>query len=540
MSTSETYLSNPLLKKSNISIEFTTEQVEEYIRCGEDAEYFIEKYIKIVSIDKGLISFVPYDYQRKMIQTFVDNRFVLAKCPRQSGKSTTVTSYLLWRILFFDNQNVAILANKGRLANDLLEKIKLAYENLPKWIQQGVTTWNKGNIELENGSKVLAAATSSSAIRGGSYNTILLDEFAYIPRNIAEEFFTSVYPTISSGTTSQIIIVSTPHGMNHYYKMWVDAQEKRSLYIPIEVGWWETPGRDEAWKKQIIANTSEEQFRQEFECVFLGSANTLINPVKLKELTFKTPQTDKWGLNIYEEPKQNHLYIIPVDTAFGIGNDYSAFVVIDVTEIPYRIVAKYRSNKITPMLYPEIICRYATWYNEAYILPETNDVGATVAQALHNDLEYENIIMTHNKVGLGQSISTGFGTQQTQFGIRMTKQVKRLGCSVLKDLVEENKIIIEDFDIINEFSTFISRSNSYEAEDGYHDDLVMSLVIFCWFVRQPFFKELSDTDIRGRLAKEKYAAMLDDLLPPGFIDDGREENITNMDGFIFYGDDPKL
>jgi len=891
---SEVYLGNPQLKRTNVPIQFTQEQIDEYIKCSESPEYFAEHYIKIVNVDRGLVPFDMYDYQRDMIRKFDKNRFVITKMPRQSGKSTTVTAFILWRILFYDNQNVAILANKGRLAMDLLEKIKLAYENLPKWLQQGVVTWNKGNIEIENGSKVVSAATSSSAIRGGSYNCvdgnsvttvkingnvfdismkdlydliansskyicnnnyeaneyvfreqvhkvvptintnqllssglceretphntkkfgwpkqprksniltnqtphlgtqivdkndnwnqqeedvlclfyddthtnfrktqhktvsfgertpeklsvgppiiernekkdfqskygetekytvvrntskeyiqksywrnkirssheqnkqksrentkdrgissrneknrgvkgedaksknwlysmeqrktwnifrrnftenerceiesievltergfknfhgikrtndkktikvstdnntiictpehkiftidgyieaqycidrhilnqngkfelvnnlsenenidvydllevsdthsyycnnilvhqcIFLDEFAFVPRNIAENFFASVYPTISSGQSTQIIIVSTPSGMNHYYKMWIDAIENRSSYVPVEVHWRQIPGRDDAWRDETIRNTSEDQFRQEFECEFIGSSNTLISPIKLRELAFTTPNKDKWGLDIYEEPQINHSYLIPVDTAHGVGQDYSVFPIIDISVMPYKMVAKYRDNTISPMLFPEMIDRYGRWYNNAYVLPETNDIGQMVAEALHQDLEYENIITSIMKGRAGQRANFGFASR-SNFGVRMTKQVKRIGCSNFKDLIEGDKLIINDFETIEEMSTFVARLQSYEAEDGYHDDLVMCLVMFSWFIRQPAFKQLTSMDVRNKLSEERYGDMMDDLMPAGFIDDGVEEpesidNIRTDTGF---------
>jgi len=534
---SEFYLSNPLLKKANIPISFTEEHVEEHIKCANDVTYFVENYVKIVNVDRGLIPFEMYDYQRKMVETFSEHRFVIAKMPRQSGKSTTVTSYILWKILFQENQNVAILANKGRLANDLLEKVKLAYENLPKWMQQGVVIWNKGNIELENGSKVLASATSSSAIRGGSYNLLLLDEFAFVPRNIAETFFASVYPTISSGKSTQIIIVSTPYGMNHYYKMWTDAIENRSLYVPIEVHWSDIPGRDDKWREETIKNTSEEQFRQEFECQFIGSTNTLINPVKLRAMAFVTPKRDKVGVDIYEEPIPNHIYVMTVDTAHGVGMDYSAFVVIDVTQIPYKLVAKFRSNTISPMIYPEVIALTGQKYNTAHVLGETNDVGQMVIESLHRDLEYENVLTTVNKNRMGQRVNPGF-VGRSAFGVKTTNQVKRIGCSNLKDMVDSDKILIQDFDVIEELSTFVQKGSSYQAEEGHHDDLVMSLVLFGWLIRQQVFRDLSNTDVRHKLAQERYAELMDDLLPAGFVDDGQIEDpdeIESLDMFSTNG-----
>ena len=389
---SKTYLGNPNLKRFGVTIQYTKEQVEEYIKCAKDVEYFARTYVKIVNVDHGLMPFKMWDFQAKMLHTFADNRFSICKLPRQVGKSTTSIAYILWLVLFTDQQNVAILANKGSLARDLLAKLQLAYEYLPIWLQQGVVVWNKGNIELENGSKVLAAATSSSAVRGGSFNLIFLDEFAHVQRNLADAFFASTYPTISSGKTTKIIIVSTPLGMNHFYRMWTDAIEGNSEYAPVEINWSDVPGRDEEWKKQTIANTSEEQFRQEFECEFIGSSSTLINPMKLRELTHVRPQKDKFNLDYYEAPDPKKSYIMVFDVSEGVGGDYSAISVFDVSQVPYRQVAKYRDKNVSPLLFPDVIYRFARWYNNAYVLGETNNIGQQVVNSLFMDLEYENVI----------------------------------------------------------------------------------------------------------------------------------------------------
>ena len=528
---SETYLGNPNLKRSNVNIEFTEETVTEYIKCAKDPVYFIRNYVQIVNVDRGLIPFEMYDFQQGMVETFDANRFVICKLPRQSGKSTTVTAYMLWLILFNDNQNIAICANKGALARDLHAKIKLAYEHLPKWLQQGVVVWNKGDIELENGSKIVAAATSSSAIRGGSYNLIFLDEFAFVGNNMADEFFSSVYPTISSGTTTKVFIVSTPSGMNHFYKMWADAEEQRSNYIPISVHWSEVPGRDDKWKTETIQNTSEEQFKQEFECEFLGSANTLINPNKLSNLTFRQP-IEVWNeVEIYHNQEAGREYVISVDTSRGVGLDYSAFVVFDITEMPYKVVAKYRSREISPLLYPSIVYTTGMRYNEAFVMVELNDIGQQVADILHQDLEYENLLITSVRGRGGQRIGGGF-TKNIQLGVKTTKTVKSIGCSNLKDLVENDKLIIEDYDTIVELSSFISRKNSYAAEDGEHDDLVMCCVLFSWLVRQDYFKDLTDTDIRTKIYNEKIQMLEDESLAFMVMDDGQPDpNVIEMDDF---------
>ncbi len=524
------YLGNPNLKNVAQKINWTEENLTTYMLCKEDSEHFIRNFVKIIHVDRGLVSFEMYDYQKDMVHTFNDNRFVICKMPRQTGKSTTIIAYLLHYVLFNENVNVAILANKGAVARELLSRLQLAYEHLPKWLQQGVVIWNKGNIELENGSKILASATSGSAVRGSSFNIIFLDEFAHVPSNIAEQFFTSVYPTISSGESTKVLIVSTPLGMNMFYKMWADAQEKRNNYVPLEVHWSQVPGRDEKWKQETIKNTSEVQFTQEFECEFIGSTHTLISATKLRTMVFKTPVFSKNGLDVYEEPIKNALYCMIVDTAQGKDQDYSAISIFDISQIPYRQVAKYRSNKISPMLYPDIIFHIGKKYNMSWVLLEVNDVGSQVAETLHYDLEYENIIVSSMKGRAGQQIGGGFA-KNIQLGIRTSKQLKRIGCSALKEMIESDKLIISDFDTISELTTFAVKNNSYEAEEGSNDDLAMTLVIFSWLVQQRYFKDLTDLDIRKKLADEQMKALEEDLLPFGIIDDGRDaQTFTDNSG----------
>ena len=527
---SDFYLGNPNLKNVAQKINWTEENLTEYMLCKEDSEHFIRSFVKIIHVDRGLVSFEMYDYQKDMVHKFNDNRFVICKMPRQTGKSTTIIAFLLHYVLFNENVNVAILANKGAVARELLSRLQLAYEHLPKWLQQGVVIWNKGNIELENGSKILASATSGSAVRGSSFNIIFLDEFAHVPSNIAEQFFTSVYPTISSGESTKVLIVSTPLGMNMFYKMWADAQEKRNNYVPVEVHWSQVPGRDEKWKQETIKNTSEVQFTQEFECEFIGSTHTLISATKLRTMVFKTPIFSKNGLDVYEEPIKNALYCMVVDTAQGKDQDYSAISIFDISQIPYRQVAKYRSNQISPMLYPDIIFQIGKKYNMAWILLEVNDVGSQVAETLHYDLEYENIIVSSMKGRAGQQIGGGFA-KNIQLGIRTSKQLKRIGCSALKEMIESDKLIISDFDTISELTTFAVKHNSYEAEEGSNDDLAMTLVIFSWLVQQRYFKDLTDLDIRKKLADEQMRALEEDLLPFGIIDDGRDvQTFTDNSG----------
>ena len=523
------YLGNVNLKRIGIELSYTEEQVREIVKCSEDPVYFIKNYVKIVNVDKGLVQFEMWPFQEDMVKTFHENRFSIAKMPRQVGKTTTAAGYMLWCVLFQENYSIAILANKGSLARDILGRIQYSYEYLPIWLQQGIKIWNKGNIELENGSKIGAFATSAAGVRGGSYNLIFLDEFAFVPKNMADEFFTSTYPVISSGKTTKVVIVSTPYGLNHFYKMWVDATEGRSTYKPCEVHWSMVPGRDQAWKEETIRNTSEEQFRQEFETEFIGSSATLISGAKLRSLAFFNPIATEDCLDIYDQPQPGRLYICTVDCAEGVEQDYSTINVLDVTESPYKQVAKYRNNKIPLLFFPTVIYSIAQRYNEAFVLIETNNVGQQVVDILHYDLEYENIykIQSHNIKG--QSISGGF-KRNASFGIKTTKTVKKIGCANLKTLVESDKLIVPDFDTIAEMNTFVRVKDSYSAEEGNNDDLVMGLVLFAWLTAQSYFKEATNIDIRKVLLQENNMLIDEDLTPVGIFDDGRPEPIIDSNG----------
>jgi hypothetical protein len=523
------YLGNPNLKRANVPHNWTEEQIFEFVRCKEDPVYFARNYIKIVTLDYGLQPFKMYPFQEKLINNFHQNRFNICKMPRQTGKSTTCVSYLLHYAVFNDNVNIAILANKASTARDLLGRLQLAYENLPDWMQQGIISWNKGSLELENGSKISANSTSSSAVRGGSYNIIFLDEFAFIPNHIADDFFASVYPTISAGNSTKVIIVSTPRGMNHFYRMWHDSERGKNAYIPTDVHWSEVPGRDAKWKEETIANTSEQQFKVEFECEFLGSVDTLINATKLRTLVYDDPIKKNKGLDIYEDPIKDHNYMITVDVARGVGSDYSAFVVFDITTFPYKIVAKYKNNEIKPMLFPNIIQPIAKAYNYSWLLIEINDIGDQIANILHFDLEYDNILMCSQRGRNGQIVGTGFSGKKSYLGLRMTASVKKLGCSNLRTLIEDDKLLTNDYDIISEMTTFIQRNNSFQAEEGCNDDLVMCLVIFAWLVAQPYFKEMTNDDIRKRIYEEQEEQIEADMAPFGFISNG----VDDVDGVFF-------
>ena len=536
--TEDIYLGNPNLKRANTKIEFTQEQILEFMACKQDPVYFAQKHVKIVTLDEGLMPFEPYDFQQKLINNFHDNRFNICKMPRQTGKSTTVISYLLHYLLFNDSVNIGILANKAATARELLGRLQTAYENVPKWMQQGVLSWNRGSLELENGSKILAASTSASAVRGMSFNILFLDEFAFVPNHIADSFFASVYPTITSGKNTKVIIVSTPHGMNHFYRMWHDAERSKNEYVPTDVHWSEVPGRDEVWKEQTIANTSDQQFRVEFECEFLGSVDTLIAPSKLRSMVYQTPETRSAGFDVYVDPQKGHDYVITVDVARGVGKDFSAFVVIDITEFPHAVVAKYRNNEIKPMLFPNIVEQVGKKYNDAFVLCEVNDIGDQVASILNYDLEYKNLLMCSMRGRAGQVVGQGFSGKKTQLGVKMSKTVKKVGDLNLKTLIEEDKLLSCDYDIMSELTTFISKSNSFMAEEGCNDDLAMCLVIYAWLVQCDYFKELTDQDVRKRLYDEQKNQIEQDMAPFGFMDDGLDSgSVIDADGDKWFAAD---
>ena len=534
----DVYLGNPNLKKAGTPIQFTKKQIDEWIKCKNDPIYFAMNYIKIISLDEGLVPFEMYDFQKKILSDFHETRFNIAKLPRQTGKSTTVVAYLLYYAIFYDSVNIGILANKASTARELLGRLQLAYENLPKWMQHGVLVWNKGNVELENGSKILAASTSASAVRGMSFNILFLDEFAFVPNHVAEQFFASVYPTITSGKSTKVIIISTPNGMNHFYKMWEDARRGKNDYTTNEVHWSQVPGRDAKWKEETIKNTSPRQFAQEFECDFLGSADTLISPSKLQTIPFADPIKSNAGLDIYERVEKDHEYIITVDVARGIGGDYSAFLVFDITTMPYKIVAKYRNNEIKPILFPSVIFQICKEYNNPYVLVEVNDIGDSIAATLNYDLEYPNVLMCAMRGRAGQVVGQGFSGSKTQLGVKMSVTVKKIGCSNLKAIIEEDKLIFNDFQIFQELTTFVQKKQAWEADEGYHDDLVMCMVLFAWLVMQEYFKEMTDQDIRRRIYDEQRNQIEQDMAPFGFLDDGMgDDTFVDGDGNLWeYGD----
>jgi hypothetical protein len=517
------YNGNSRLKQLGFQLDYTPEQISEIIRCQSDAIYFIETYCKIVSLDHGLVPFKLYECQKRKVRTILDNRKVILMEGRQQGKTITSAACILWYTLFQADKTVAILANKAAAAREVLNRFQGMYENLPLWLQQGVKEWNKGSLELENGSKVFCAATAASGIRGKSVNWLYIDEAAIIPNNVAEEFFTSTYPTIMAGETTKVLMSSTPLGYNHFWKFWNDAEQGINDFVNLFIPYTEIPGRDERWAAEQKGVLGSVKFTQEVLCSFLGSSYTLLDADMLAKLSPKTFVYTKDNLDVLTEPVAGHSYMAIVDVARGVDGDYSTIVVVDITANPYEVVAKFRDNKIAPMLFPSVIHTVARNYNNAWTLIEINDNGQQVADILHHELEYENILYVNNNSKHGQVVSGGFGGGGSKSGVRTDKKVKRIGCSQLKTLMEEGRLAVWDRDIISEFSTFIQVKDSYAADEGYHDDLVMPLVLFGWVTTNPYFKDLTNVNLRETIFANQIQQIEDELTPFGFYDDGRAD-----------------
>jgi len=517
------YRGNQNIRPKGHKQEWTPEQIMEFIKCSNDPIYFIKTYVKIVHVDHGIIPFAMWDFQEEFVKQIHENRLNIARWARQQGKSQSVAAYMLHFVLFNANKFCAILANKADSAREIIGRIQLSYELLPFWMKMGVVDWNKGSFTLENGSKIIAAATSSSAIRGRSVSFLLLDEFSFIPKNMAEDFFRSVYPTISSGKTTKLVIISTPFGMNHYYKLWNEAVQGTNGYIPHFADWRRVPGRDEEWREETIRNIGQQAFSQEYDVDFLGSAGTLISGDILKSLTYIKPYyEDIDGLKIYVAPKPKRVYMLSVDTSEGLGLDSHSINIIDITEYPYNQVCTFRNSTLDPMLLPDVVFSLGTKYNNAYVIIELNSMGNDVAKVLKDELEYENMLYVIQSGRKGQ-VLTGGNSSKIQNGLKMTKQSKRVGCQSLKTLIENQKLIINDFDTYSELTTFVRAKDSYEAEAGANDDTVMSLVVFAWVVNQKYFKEEMEQDIRKNINRQTVLNLEENLLPFGVFDDGIEE-----------------
>ena len=519
------YNGNRKLKKAGIKTEMTSFEVQEFIRCKNDPVYFCKNYCKIVDLDNGIVNFDMWDFQEDMMKTYTENRFVINLLPRQMGKSITTVAFCLHTAIFQSQQSIGVLANKAPTARKILQQAKRMYENLPFFLQVGVVEWNKGSIELGNGSAIVAESGNSDAVRGFTFNTIVLDEFAFLEN--AEDFYTSTYPVISSGSKSKVIIISTPNGMNLFYKMWEDAKSGRNEYVPVEVNWWQHPRRDKKWAETARKNMGKRKFGQEFGNEFHGSSGTLISGEKLAALTWCDPIIETENSKMYEKPVDGHSYIVTVDVSEGVGQDYSVINVTDITETPYKQVMVWRSNEVIPLVLPEYVERIATQYNDAFILVEVNSCGAQVSNILWHDYEYENMVVTNTR-NQQNVVSGGFGST-TEIGIRMTKKSKRIGCTNIKGLIENDIYLIRDFTTINELQTFVQKGISYEAEDGKYDDVVMTLVSLGWISTQDYFKDLMDVDNRKHVMDRQMGSVVDDLAPLGSITNGELDRM-NTDG----------
>ena len=526
--TDKGYLGNPHLKNTGEEIGWTPTMVQEYMKCAGDPVYFAENYFKIVSVDTGFIPIVLYDYQKDIIRSMTENRKLAVCTARQSGKTTTAAALILHYMLFNEHKTVALLANKAAAAREILDRIRTAYEALPKWLQQGITVWNKGSIELENGSKCFAAASSSSAIRGRSISFLYIDEASFLTN--WEEFFSAVYPTISSGVSTKMLLTSTPNGMNHFYnicdlaKLKETNPEKWNGFEYIEVKWDRVPGRDEVWKENTLAslNFNQEQFDQEFDCAFLGTSDNLLSSAVLGRLTHQIPirSTDD-GIKQYAEPALGNEYVLIADVSRGKGLDYSAFSIFNVSTAPYEQVCTMRNNKISPIDFATMIVKIGTIYNTAAVLVEINDIGAQVSDVMHFEYGYENLLFTESKNGR-RRVAGGFSGGAVDKGIRTTSAVKRLGCSIMKMLFDQNKILINDEETNKELLNFVASGDSFGARPGFHDDLAMTLVLFSWLTTDMFFKDMSPLDTFEMLKNRSDEDWDSELLPFGFTDFGGE------------------
>lgn len=516
------YRKDTRIKSYSANIFYTELQLLEWIKCSRDYIYFLKKYGRIITLDEGIQPFELYDYQEKEIQQFEENRFsILLQC-RQSGKTSVVAGYILPFSIFNQEKTTAILANKASQAREIVKRIRFMFENLPWFLQPGVTTYNKGSLGFANDSVIISASSSNDSIRGMSISLLYMDEFAFIANE--QEFYESTYPVITAGKTTKVIISSTPKGARGlFYNLWQGATAKegspiKNEYVPIKITWRDVPGRDEEWAKITRANMTETQWQQEMEANFLGSQNTLIPFSVLENIGKKDPLEDismNEEFDIYEEPDPNRIYFMTVDTSRGLGGDYSALVVYDITEIPFKVVAKYKNNKISTLFYPSVIYNTALHYNECEVLVEINDAGGEVVNKLYYEYEYENVLITSkdgNKMILGD-----YGVSAI-LGLRTTKPIKAIGCSNTKVLIEKEKLILNDADIIDEFTTFVQKGDSYEAEEGSHDDLAMNIVLFAWASTQEHFKQNYDLDVRKRLEEEAIKREEESLLPFGFIE----------------------
>jgi hypothetical protein len=508
---------NDNLRHAREKLQLTPEQLLEFNRCREDPLYFVENYVKILSLDsKQLVNFKLREYQLDLFWKVIKDREVIAKWARQSGKTTTVAAAMAWLILFNTNYRVLIVAHMHEKAIEVLDVVKQIYEYLPPHLQHGVINWGKKSIRIGNKSMIKTAGTSGSSGRGGTYHFLYMDEFAHVPGHIAEDFWNSVLPTISSGKDTKVVVTSTPKGLNFFFKLWDDSEKGINKYNRSEINWWDVPGRDDAWRVDIIKSRGEDYFRQEFASEFLGSSNTLIKGEVLKRLVYRRPVYHSDNLDIYKEPEPGRIYAITVDLGEGIGQDYSVIMCFDITHMPYEVAAVYRSNWDPTMKMPLLIYNMGKKYGNCMVVIETASEGASVAKTLHYDMMYPYVLSTTTTTKHGQKISGGFAAN-SRYGIKMTVGTKRLGCTTLKALVEGDQLFINDEKLRSELFNFAAKGNSFEAENG-HDDHVMCCVMFGWLVDQGYIRNINNVNMHMTMA-DKYRMEMEDQKSPLLIHD---------------------
>ena len=511
------YMGLPNLKRANIKTNWTREMVQEWKKCRDDIVYFAEKYCAITHIDYGTIKVQLRDYQRDMLRIMSSKRMTCCNLSRQLGKTTVVAIFLAHFVCFNKDKAVGILAHKGSMSAEVLDRTKQAIELLPDFLQPGIVEWNKGSIELDNGSSIGAYASSPDAVRGNSFAMIYIDECAFIPNFI--DAWLAIQPVISSGRRSKIIITTTPNGLNHFYDIWDAALSGKSGFEPYTAIWNSVKERlyndqdmfDDGWQwsSQTISASSLEQFKQEHCAEFHGTSGTLISGMKLANMDWTEVTPDNHGFHKFKEAQPERKYIAALDCSEGRGQDYHALHIIDITEPQWEQVGVLHSNSISHLILPDIVHKYLMEYNEAPIYIELNSTGVSVAKSLYMDLEYENVICD----------------SMVDLGMKQTKRTKAIGCSTLKDLIEKDKLIIHHKATVQEFRTFSEKGVSWAAEEGYHDDLIMSLVIFAWLTTQTKFADYADKDdlrLASEVFRNELEDMNDDYAPVVLVDDGRD------------------
>lgn len=491
------YRGNPGLRSAYCKSDYTLEQIQEIKKCSEDIFYFLNNYCYITTADAEVVLFKPYKFQNKFIKTVEASRKVVLLSARQLGKTTSVAAYALWKILFTESYKILILSNDGAGAKDILDRIKTMYENIPHWLQQGVVECNKSTIELVNKSKVFCSSTTVNAGRGRAVAMVILDEFAAVSKNVADQFMVSVFPTLSSGKKTKIVILSTAKGFNHFHKIYDDATKKKNEFKPLKFDWRAVPTRDKAWEKSERLLLGD-KFEEEHECIFQGASNTLLPASSIRKIdsSITNPICEMNDLKIFEEPIQDKSYIVVVDSAEGVEEDFSVCNVIKINESSYEQVAVYRNNTIKPELYALKVVEIAKKYNNGFVFVELNSIGSLVAHIIADEQYYENMFTTKREKNR-QMLKIGRNSDRLP-GIKTSTMVKNQGCTSIKNMIDNDTLIIRDRTCFEEFTNFVSKGSSYAAEKGYTDDIVMTFVLFGWIVLQPLFKEHRSDFVSGK------------------------------------------